>query len=166
MSPLSALVRIVIDSLFRQSFPQIFLQNSVFTGIMSAKVNNAMWKLKLCSIDSKSLPKKCLFVFAFETTLIGGTGVRPRMRKQFVDFVLEMLHDQMVLLFPILILGLGLKTAQFTGVSRAESVGIFWQFWRRGHRQCGGRHVQHDSDWEKLFSIEYLLFICYKGQSD
>ena len=49
------------------------------------------------------------------------------MWEYLVNLFLEMLHHQMVLLLPILVLGLGLKSTQLTSVSGPETVGVFGQ---------------------------------------
>ena len=46
------------------------------------------------------------------------------MGEYLVNLFLEMLHHQMVLLLPVLVLGLGLKATQLASVGCPEAVGI------------------------------------------
>ena len=49
------------------------------------------------------------------------------MGEYLVNLFLEMLHHQMVLFLPVLVLGLGLESTQLTSVSGPETAGVFGQ---------------------------------------
>ena len=46
------------------------------------------------------------------------------MWEDFVDPLFEMFHDQMVLLFPVLVFCLGFEPAQLAGVGRSKAIQV------------------------------------------
>ena len=71
------------------------------------------------------------------------------MRKNLVNLFLEMLHHQVVLLFSVFVLGLGLEATQFASMSGSETVDVFGQ--RRWNQ------VQHVVGFEILPNLEMIL---------
>ena len=70
------------------------------------------------------VPEKGLLVLSCELALLVGAGVGPAVREDLVYPLLEVLHHQVVLLLPVLVLRLWLKPAQLARVGRPEAVGI------------------------------------------
>ena len=68
-----------------------------------------------------------MFVFSREGAVIRGTGVRAAMRKYFVNFLLKVFHDEMILLLSVFVLRLGLEPAQLARVRRPEPVHVLGQ---------------------------------------
>ena len=71
------------------------------------------------------------------------------MGKNLVDLFFEMLHHQVVLLFSVFVLGLGLEATQFASVSGSEAIDVFGQ--RRWNE------VQHVVGFEILPNLELIM---------
>ena len=73
------------------------------------------------------VPQQCLLVFASKGAVGRGTSVGPAVRKDLVNLFLEVLHDEVVLLLAVLVLGLWLESAKLASVGRPEAVGVLGQ---------------------------------------
>lgn len=98
------ITQMVINTSGLQSFPEIELENTMLSSVVS---------------------QEGLLVLSFERAFCVWAGVWSAVREYFVNSLLEMLHDQMVLLLPVLVLGFGLEPTEFTCVGCSESIGIF-----------------------------------------
>ena len=73
------------------------------------------------------VPQQSLLVLPGEGAVRRGASVGSAVRKYFVDSFFEVFHNQVVLLFAVLVLRLGLEAAQLAGVSRSEAVHVLGQ---------------------------------------
>ena len=73
------------------------------------------------------VPQQSLLVLPGEGAVRRGASVGSAVRKYFVDSFFEVFHDQVVLLFSVLVLRLGLEAAQLAGVSRSKPVHVLGQ---------------------------------------
>jgi len=73
------------------------------------------------------VPQQGLLVLPLEAALCVGAGVRSAVGEDLVDPLLEVFHDQMILLLPVLVLGLWFEAAELAGMSCAEPIRILGQ---------------------------------------
>ena len=71
--------------------------------------------------------QQSLFVLPGEAAIRRRTCVGSAVRKDFVDSLFEVFHDQVVLLFAVLVLRLRLEAAELAGVSRSKAVQVLGQ---------------------------------------
>ena len=101
--PLGRVAEGVVDPLGLESLPQEELKDAVLARVV---------------------PEKGLLVLPGKLALLVGAGVGPAVGEDLVYPLLEVLHHQVVLLLPVLVLGLGLEATQFASVGCPEAVGI------------------------------------------
>lgn len=94
----------VVDTSGLQSFSEIKLEHTVFASVV---------------------PQQGLFVLPLESALCVWAGVRSAVGEDLVYSLLEMLHDQVVLLLSVLVLGFWLKATELTCVGGSEPICIF-----------------------------------------
>ena len=104
--PLGAVAELVLNALLGQCLAQVELQHPVLARVVA---------------------QQGLLVLPREVALGVGAGVGSTVGEDLVDALLEVLHDQVVLLLAILVLGLRLKAAELAGVRRAKAVGVLGQ---------------------------------------
>ena len=120
---LGRVTEIVLNSLLGEGLPQVQLEDTVLTSVVS---------------------EQGLLILTGEVTLRVGAGVGPAVREYFVNSVLEVLHDEVVLLLPVLVLRLGLEPAQLAGVRGTEPVGVLGQAGRVQHLNVGVSYAENN----------------------
>jgi len=96
----------VVYSSSLQSLSEVKLEDSVLAGVV---------------------PQQGLLVLPLEGALCVGAGVWPAVGEDLVYPLFEVLHDQVVLLLPVLVLGLWFEPTELAGVSCAKPICIFGQ---------------------------------------